>query len=254
MKKLLIVLFLLAFLMPGFAQATLITIGTAGYDSDGSGSVDEDEYYNLIWDDDNNGNSVVWLDYTNGLDTWENQLAWAASLGDNLTITYYDGYSVEWEDDAWRLPSTVDGTPVTTGYEGDPDNDGVYSYAAGYNLANSEMGHLFYEELGNLARKDTSGNYQSGYGLQNTGDFENLVRWSYWSGTEYNTSLKSGYAWGFSMSIGSQYGYKEEALLCGLALRSGQVSAGDPVPEPATMLLFGVGLVGLIGTRRKLKK
>ena len=57
------VLFLLT--ITGMANATLTTIGTASY-NDGTGSAD----YNLIWDDNNNGNSVVWLDYANSAPNW----------------------------------------------------------------------------------------------------------------------------------------------------------------------------------------
>lgn len=71
-------LFLLT--MTGLAQADLTTIGTATYD-DGTGS----KNYNLIWDDNNKGNSVIWLDYSNALTNWTAQKAWAAGLDSNLT-------------------------------------------------------------------------------------------------------------------------------------------------------------------------
>ena len=75
-KKLIGLTVVMVFLgMIGVAQATLTVIGTATYD-DGTGG----QEYNLIWDDDNNGKSVVWLDYTHPGDTWNNQMAWAASL------------------------------------------------------------------------------------------------------------------------------------------------------------------------------
>ncbi len=162
-------------MMTGVAQATLTTIGTATY-NDGTGAKD----YNLIWDDDNNGNSVVWLDYTNARASWQAQRSWALSLGTALSVTLNAGVSVTW-DSSWRLPNTVDGVGIGKyGYEG-PDENGNYDYTYGYNLTNSEMGHLYYEELGNLGKVDTDGSYPSDYGLKNTGDFNNLVAsWYCW--------------------------------------------------------------------------
>lgn len=154
--------------MASVSQATLLTIGTATY-----GGSD----YNLIWDDNNNGKSVVWLDYSNSQTNWSNQNAWAAGLGSQLTYNIDAAYSITWDDAAWRLPATVDGDYVD-GYDG--------TTTGGYNVTSSEMGHLFYEELGNLGYYDTSGNYpQPQWGLQHSGDFDNLVASSYWSGTEY---------------------------------------------------------------------
>jgi len=257
LKKPLVLLFLLAFLIPSFAQATLITIGTATYN---------DSDYNLIWDDDNNGNSVIWFDYTKIADTLVNQMAWTDSLDDLLTYNIETQYSVTWESD-WRLGNTVDGVYVH-GYEGDPDNDGVYSYTAGYNLANSEMGHLFYEELGNLGHWNTDGSLNTfppfPYFLQQTGDFDNLRAVPFWSGTEFTAEPSD--AWYFNMVSGGQYHNDKDWLGYGLALRSGQISYSGvdpvpgpdpvpaPVPEPTTILLFGVGLVGVAGATRKKRK
>ena len=50
--------------MAGMAHAIFTTIGTATY-----GGSD----YNLIWNDDNNGNLVVWLNYTNDDTNWTSQ-------------------------------------------------------------------------------------------------------------------------------------------------------------------------------------
>ena len=57
MKKIMMAVIVTVFLMfiTNISYAMLVTIGTVEYyGSD----------YKLIWDDDNNGNSVVWLDYT----------------------------------------------------------------------------------------------------------------------------------------------------------------------------------------------
>lgn len=232
----------------GLAQAELITIGTAQFG--GSGTA-----YNLIWDDDNNGNSVVWLDYTNAGAFWSIQNAWAVGLDSSLTYNINAAYNIDWDTNSWRLPSTVDGECVR-------GSDGTTT--AGYNITSSEIGHLFYTELGNLGFQDTSGNSQSGYGLINTGEFDNLVSFAnYWSGTRANFSDLSGTGmedfWIFSVPTGFQASMPSNMLYgYGLAVRSGQVyeaaSAPAPVPEPGTILLFGTGLAGFATLKIKQKR
>jgi hypothetical protein len=214
----------------GTASATLTTIGTAQFNGTGTA-------YNLIWDHNNNGNSVVWLDYTHGLANWTTQKEWAVGL--NGVLTYNTpGYTVDFGANSWRLPSTVDG-PWEFSYDGTTTD--------GFNFTSSEMGHLFYTELGNIGRYSTNGTLQAGYGLVKTGDFDNLVNSWYWSGTESATDPT--YAWLFSMNYGDQGGGSKSYYgFYGLAVRSGQVSA---VPVPGAFWLLSSGLVGLAGLARK---
>ncbi len=205
-------------LMSGLAQAQLTVIGTATY---------QGTAYNLIWDDDNNGNSVIWLDYSNAQANWQNQKDWAAGLDGQLTYNIDPAYTVTWNDAAWRLPNTVDGA------EDEYSCDGTATSATateGYYFTNSEMGHLYYTELGNPGAEHMSGgtcqtnlDWSS---LQNTGDFQNLIASWYWSGTEYAANLHYAWYFGFTSGVQFYYGIVGDGGY-GLALRSGQVVSGS---------------------------
>lgn len=228
--------------MVGVSEATLTTIGTATY-----GGSD----YNLIYDADSPFGPITWLDYCNSRNNWWNQVDWAAGLNGLGVITYNlnPGETMNWTGN-WRLPATVDGGYVF-GYDG--------TTTAGYNIASSEMGHLYYEELENLGFYDTNGNYvgDGNYGLNNTGDFDNLDNLyvhTYWSGTEY--AEEPSIAWAFLTNLGEQGGYYKDDTIpygiaaYGIAVRSGQVSA---VPVPGAIWLLGSGLTGLIALSRRRK-
>jgi hypothetical protein len=105
------------------------------------------------------------------------------------------------------------------------------------------MGHLYYTELENLAAYDTEGNYpQPGWGLNNTGDFQNLQPEGYWTGTEYaEDRLK---AWRFSLKSGNQnINLDKTGNGYAMAVMDGMATAA---PEPITSILFLSGGIPLV--------
>ena len=193
----------------------------------------------LIYDSDRN---ITWYDLTYSINnpgetSWGNSLTWASGLSVTFNGTVYND---------WRLPTIIQNqTPPTYGYSG--------SDTYGYNITNSEMGHLFYTALGNKAYYATDGSYpQPGWGLTNTGDFQHLFADYYYTDATYAYNVWAAVYQSFR--VGEQYAGAKLALggtgIYAIAVRDGDVAS---VPVPAAVYLLGSGLIGLVLVRRKLK-
>lgn len=153
--------------------------------------------------------------------TWWGALAFVNYLND----INYGGSS------QWRLPS-VGSNPQF-----------------GINETGSEQGQLYYNELNRLAYPGTNG---SDYGILGDGSFKssgsagpfsNAQTSSYWSGAEYAPYPEI--VWIF----GTYNGFQGSANK-GIQLYAWAVSPGQ-VPLPSAAWFMGIGLLGLLGLKRR---
>lgn len=179
----------------------------------------------LIYDTDLN---VTWLADANyartsgydadGLMDRLSARAWADSL-------IYGGY------DDWRLPATPQPDPTCSSQ--------MDSVSFGSNCTGSEMGHLFYRELGGAAGSSIQASSDPDGSL-----FVNLFPEYYWSATTYAPG--PNYSWDFGFGDGLQRAGNVSHAYA-MAVRSGDVSVPSraEVPEPGTWVLLVSALAGV---------
>ncbi len=190
-------------------------------------------YYDVAQD-------ITWLadanyPMTSGYDAdgwmpWDDAVTWASSL----TVGGIGG---------WRLPRFTDTAA--------PGCDQAFvGTDCGMNVdtATSELSYMFYVHLGNLSYYDTSGNApQPGWENSNTGPFDNLQYFSYWSDSVLATD--SNQAWHFDFILGHQGGVNRTADQYVWAVQDGDIGTAV-IPVPAAAWLFTSGLLGLAGMAR----
>lgn len=195
----------------------------------------------LIYDTDLD---ITWLQdanyaKTSGYDsdgqmTWQEALGWADQLE-------YGGYS------DWRLPKIESQYgDLTFAYDG--------TGALGYNITSqdNELAYMFYVNLGGIGTYDEAGNFTHNAGFTGPIPILNLhdsAQW-YFSGNRVETPEYAGYTWVFNMLVGYNNWTSVNSEWYVWAVRDGNVLA---TPIPASLWLFGSGLIGLIVSARKKK-
>lgn len=218
-------------LSAAYASLLLILSGTAQ-------AVLIDRGGGLIYDTDRN---ITWLadaNYarTSGYDadgrmTWSSATTWVSNL------SYYDSVrNVTWDD--WRLPTTLQPDPTCSYQSG--------GFSSGNYCSGSELGHMFYSELGVPAGYVFSASTDPDVALFTNIQSSNTNPY-YWS-QEYVSSI----AWAFNFYNGHQTTLSKSGTQYVWAVRDGDVGA-SVVPVPAAVWLFGSGLLGLIGVARRQK-
>lgn len=192
---------------------SLVSVAANAALIDRGGGLIYDSDQNITWLQDANYAKTSGYDLTGVLNFHDVQ-NWASSL-------IFGGY------DDWRLPSG--------------NNLNGSSYCYGYNCVESELGHLFYVDLG----------ISAGNGVPRIPDpafspFINIQSDVYWSFVETPYvyfgdifDMRNGKQGGVGMYTPNFYAW---------AVRPGDVAA---VPIPATFWLFGSGLLGLFGFSRR---
>lgn len=192
---------------------------------DRGGGLIYDTDLNITWL--SNADAAVGSAFDDGTNTNDGSMSWASAVAWSASLTT-GGVS------GWRLPST--GVPDAT------CSDSTRAY--GLSCTGSEMGHLFYVELGGTPNTT----------ILTSGDPVLLALFSNIQGTYWSGTTEPGFpdhAMTFTFTLGNQSdAFKTTNFVHGWAVHDGDVAV---VPAPGAAWLLATGLLGLLESSRRRK-
>jgi PEP-CTERM motif len=197
--------------------------------------------------------NVTWLRNAdlNGLMSWFDAANWA----NHLVVGGYSG---------WRLPTMLDTGAVGCDFSASGGTDCGYNVQTkSGSIVYSELAHLYYKTLGNKGQYAAgTGLPQTGYGLSNTGLFENFpIEYGFYATSLQYVPGASDWdpvygppgrdVWSFAVNVGVQYHYYCcETRFSAIAVHPGDVAAAIPEPETYALMLAGLTALAVVQRRR----
>lgn len=234
--------------IPRFAAALLAIAALAAAGASQAALVDRgggliyDTVLDITWLADMDHAKTQYDNSGGALGDADGQMEWLdANLWANDLV--YGGYT------DWRLPNVLQ-PDLSCSHNHDPgDGSGVQS--GGYGCVGSEMGHLFYLDLGGKAGESLlEATGDTALEIANLALFSNVQSDIYWSSRIYAPA--SFAAWSFFTADGRQTALNKDFQLHAMAVRRGDSIGTLPEPSAAGLVTLALGLMaGLAGARSK---
>ena len=206
-------------------RSALLGLGLALLASGSAQAALHDRGNGMIYDD---IQDITWLADANYAATVFAQTGGASGDFDGLmqqSIASTFAYNLEYAGYTdWRLPSATPGCAM-------------------YGCTDSEMAHLFYVDLGGVAKSSILNSTDPDMAL-----FSNIKSYGYWTSTMFSPITSNSYD--FIFDDGSQRFAPRSQPFYAFMVRDGDVAA-IPEPETYALMLAGLGLVGFAAKRRK---